>query len=139
MNHTDSIKYIKNLLFKMYNKSTQLMKPNIADNFNNKNKLRNPALHEICLINSIEKLNKLISLEFVDIMNITEDNYMLTLDNTYFNETILIDKNERILPIRLMKSNEIINMETSKMNILDINKNSFCGYILHEIINSNIQ
>ena len=139
MNHTDSIKYIKNLLFKMYNKSKQLMKHNIADNFNNKYKLRNPALHEICLINSIKKLNKLISVEFVDIMNITEDNYTLTLDNTYFDETVLIDKNERILPIRLMKSNEIINIETSKINVLDINKNNYCGYKLYEIINSNIQ
>ena len=56
MNHTDNIKYIKSILFKTYNKSTQVMKHNIADNFNNKYNLRNPALHENCLVNSIEKL-----------------------------------------------------------------------------------
>ena len=56
MNHTDNIKYIKSILFKTYNKSTQIMKHNIADNFNNKYNLRSPALHEVCLVNSIEKL-----------------------------------------------------------------------------------
>ena len=58
MNHTDNIKYIKSILFKTYNKNTQIMKHKIPDNFNNKYNLRNPALHEFCLVNSIEKLKR---------------------------------------------------------------------------------
>ena len=119
-------------------KSAQIMKDNIADNFNNKYKLRNPALHEVCLVNSVEKVNKILSLEFIDIMNITEENYSLTLDNTYFDETILIDKNERILPIRSRKGSGLYDIETSKTRILDISKNNYCGYILYEIVNNTI-
>ena len=138
MNRTDNIKYNKSILFKIYNKSAQIMKHNIADNFNNKYKLKNPALHEACLFNSIEKINKILSLEFIDIMNITEENYSLTLDNTYFDETILIDKNERILPIRSRKGSGLYDIETSKIRILDISKNNYCGYILYEIVNNTI-
>ena len=137
MNHTDNIKCIKAILFNTYNKSTQLMKHNIADNLHNKYKLRNPAIHELCLINSIDKLSKTLSYEFVDVMNNTEDNYKLTLDNNYFDETFLIDKNERIIPIRLRRVNEIYDAVSSKINILDINKNNYCGYILYELINTN--
>ena len=109
------------------------MKHNIADNFTNKYKLRNPGLHEVCLVNSIEKVNKILSLEFVDIMDITEEKYTLTLDSSYFDETILLDNNERILPIRLRKGNDLYDLETSKIRILDISKNNYCGYILYEI------
>ena len=31
-------------------------------------------------------------------MNYTEDNYELTLENSYFTEYIVIDEDERILP-----------------------------------------
>ena len=116
-------------------KSAQIMKHNIADNFNNKYKLRNPALHEVCLVNSVEKVSKILSLEFIDIMNITEENYSLTLDN---DEAILIDKNERILPIRSRKGSDLYDIETSKIRILDISKNNYCGYILYEIVNNTI-
>ena len=137
MNHTDNIKYIKSILFKTHNKSTQLMKHNIADNLHNKYKLRNPTLHELCIVNSIEKVNKMLSYEFVDIMNNTEDNYKLTLDNNYFDITLLIDKNERILPIRLRRENEMYDAVSRKVKILDINKNNYCGYILYELVNVN--
>ena len=137
MNHTDNIKYIKSILFKTHNKSTQLMKHNIADNLHNKYKLRNPTLHELCIVNSIEKVNKMLSYEFVDIMNNTEDNYKLTLDNNYFDITVLVDKNERILPIRLRRENEMYDAVSRKVKILDINKNNYCGYILYELVNVN--
>ena len=137
MNHTDNIKYIKTILFKTYNKSTQLMKHNIADNLHNKYKSRNLAIHELCLLNSMEKVNKILSYEFADVMNNTEDNYKLTLDNNYFDETLFIDKNERIIPIRLRRENEIYDAVSCKINILDINKNNYCGYILYKLINTN--
>ena len=137
MNHSDIIKYMKSILFKTHNKSTQLMKHNIADNLHNKYKLRNPTLHELCIVNSIEKVNKMLSYEFVDIMNNTEDNYKLTLDNNYFDITVLVDKNERILPIRLRRENEMYDAVSRKVKILDINKNNYCGYILYELVNVN--
>ena len=138
MNRTDNIKYIKTILFKTYNKSTQLMKHNIADNSHNKYKLRNPVIHELCLLNSMEKVNKILSYEFADVMNNTEDNYKLTLDNNYFDETLFIDKNERIIPIRLRRENEIYDAVSCKINILDINKNNYCGYILYKLFNINL-
>ena len=130
MNHTDNIKYIKSMLFKTGNKSIQLMKHNIADNLHNKYKLRNPAIHELCLVNSIVKVNKILSDKFVDVMNNIVDNYKLTLHNNYFDETLLIDKNERILPIRLRREDDMYDAVSCKINILDINKNNYCGYIL---------
>ena len=51
-------------------------------------------------------------------MNNAEDIYTLALDNNYFDDNILIDKNERIIPIRVMKADKIINKDTYKMNIL---------------------
>ena len=137
MNHTDNIKYIKTILFKTYNKSTQLMKHNIADNLHNKYKSRNPAIHELCLLNSMEKVNKILSYEFVDVMNNTGDNSKLTLDNNYFDETLFIDENERIVPIRLRRENEIYDAVSCKISILDINKNNCCGYILYDLIHIN--
>ena len=137
MNHTDNIKYIKSILFKTCNKSIQLMKHNIADNLHNKYKLRNPAIHELCLVNSIEKVNKILSDKFVDVMNNIVDNYKSTLHNNYFDETLLIDKNERILPIRLRREEEMYDAVSCKINILDINKNNYCGYILYELVHTN--
>ena len=137
MNHTDNIKYIKSILFKTCNKSIQLMKHNIADNLHNKYKLRNPAIHELCLVNSIEKNNKILSDKFVDVMNNIVDNYKSTLHNNYFDETLLIDKNERILPIRLRREEEMYDAVSCKINILDINKNNYCGYILYELVHTN--
>ena len=128
---------MKSILFKAHNKSTQLMKHNIADNLHNKYKLRNPTLHELYIVNSIEKVNKMLSHEFVDIMNNTEDNYKLTLDNNYFDITVLVDKNERILPIRLRRENEMYDVVSRKIKILDINKNNYFGYILYELVNVN--
>ena len=137
MNHTDNIKYIKSMLFKTCNKSIQLMKHNIADNLHNKYKLRNPAIHELCLVNSIEKVNKILSDKFVDVMNNIVDNYKSTLHNNYFDETLLIDKNERILPIGLRREEEMYDAVSCKINILDINKNNYCGYILYELVHTN--
>lgn len=71
-------------------------------------------------------------------MNNTEDIYTLALDNNYFDDNILIDKNERIIPIRVMKADKIINKDTYKMNILDINKNNHSAYILYEIIDGDM-
>ena len=95
-------------------------------------------LHEVCLVNSIEKVNKIFSLEFIDIMNVTEENHTLTLDNNFFDETILLDINKIILPIRVRKGNDVFHMSACKINISDISKNNYCGYILYEIVGNTI-
>ena len=138
MNHTDNIKFIKSILSKTYNQSTQLMKHNIADNLHNKYKLRTPPIHELCFLNSMEKVNKILSYEFVDVMNNTEYIYKLKLDNNSFDEALLIDKNETIVPIRFITKNETYDAVSCKINILDINKNNYCGYILYELFNINL-
>ena len=79
------------------------MEHSIATDLKQKYTLKNRALHEQCLINALEKLNKLLSVENNEYMNNTEDNYILTLDNYFFNEYIFIDEDERILPIRIKK------------------------------------
>ena len=50
-------------------------------------------LHEYCIINSIDDINRLLSAEYKEYMNeigeIDEiDEYMLTVDKDYFNENI---------------------------------------------------
>ena len=114
MNHTDNIKFIKSILSKTYNQSTQLMKHNIADNLHNKYKLRTPPIHELCFLNSMEKVNKILSYEFVDVMNNAEYVYKLKLDNNSFDEALLIDKNETIVPIRLRRKNEMYHAVSCK-------------------------
>ena len=71
-------------------------------------------------------------------MNNTKDIYKLTLDNNYFDEVLLIDKNERIVPITLRRENEMFDAISCKINILDINKNNYGGYILYELFNTNL-
>ena len=85
----------------------------------------------------MEKVNKTLSYEFVDVMNNTEDTYKLTLDNSYFDNALLIDNNQRIIPIRLRRENEIYDAVACKIKILDINKNKYCEYILYELVNTN--
>ena len=99
----------------------------IAINLNKKYKLKNPLLHEHCIINTLERLNSILSVEKNEYASNTEDNYILTLDKNYFTESILTDENERRLPIRVMKADEIINKDSLMINIIDVTKNNYCG------------
>ena len=71
-------------------------------------------------------------------MNNSEDNYELTLENSYFTEDIVIDEDERTLPIRIKKTDEIINKDIYMLRIVDIVKNNYCGYILYEVIDGDM-
>ena len=133
----NTVNYIKYRLKSIFDEEVvymEYMEHLIAMDLNKKYKLKNPALHEQCLINTLGKLNKLLSVENNEYMNNTEDNYTLTLDNNYFNESIFIDENEKILPIRIKKTDKIINKDTHMINITDIIKNNYYGYILYEVI-----
>ena len=123
----DTIKYIKNYYKNIHDEEIIYMERTIAINLNKKYKLKNPILHEHCIINTLERLNNILSVEKSEYASNTEDNYILTLDNIYFTESILIDENERILPIRVMKANGIINKDSLMINIIDVKKNNYCG------------
>ena len=71
------------------------------------------------------------------------DEYILTLDNKYFNESIHISSDIKIIPIRIEKNINKVNEDDSdkdslmidtknKIKIISIEKNNHCGYILYE-------
>ena len=81
MNHRENISHIKHHLKNMFDKEIASMENFIAINLKQKYKLKIRALHEQCLINTLEKLNKLLLLENNKYINNREDNYELTLEN----------------------------------------------------------
>ena len=123
----DTIKYIKNYFKNIHDEEIIYMEGTIAINLNKKYKLKNPLLHEHCIINTLERLNSILSVEKNEYASNTEDNYILTLDKNYFTESIFVDENERRLPIRVMKADEIINKDSLMINIIDVKKNNYCG------------
>ena len=138
MNHRENISHNKHHLKNMFDKEIVSMEHYIVINLKQKYKLKNRALHEQCLINTLEKLNKLLLLENNKYMNNTEDNYELTLENSYFTEDVVIDEDERTLPIRIKKTDEIINKDIYMLRTVDIVKNNYSGYILYEIIDGDM-
>ena len=138
MNHKENMSHIRYHLKNMFDKEIVSMEHSIAIDLKQKYTLKTRALHEQCLINTLEKLNKLLLLENNKYMDYTEDNYKLTLENSYFTEYIAIDEDERILPIRIKKTDETVNKDIYMLRIVDINKNNYCGYILYEVIDGNI-
>ena len=104
MNHNDAIKYIKSQIKNMLNDKIKSMRQSITNNLKKQYKLKNPILHEHCIIDSIEEFNKLLAIENKEYMNeIGEiDKYTLTLDNN-FSENIHINDDIKILPIRIEK------------------------------------
>ena len=72
------------------------------------------------------------------------DEYILTLDNKYFNESIHISSDIKIIPIRIEKNINKVNEDDSDKDslmidtedkikkIISIQKNNNCGYKLYE-------
>ena len=118
----------------------------IRSNTKKQYKLKNPILHEHCIINSIEEFNKLLSAENEEYTNKIEfdkiDEYMLTVDNDYFNDNIHIFDDIKIIPIRIEKINDQPSEDDdykespiigNEIKIISIEKNCYCRYILYEI------
>ena len=110
----------------------------IRSNIKKQCKLKNPILHEYCILNSIEVFNRLLSAENKEYMNeigdIDEiDEYMLTVDNDYFNENIAIFDDIKIMPIRIEKTDNLLREDDdeykklptigTKIKIISIEKN----------------
>ena len=117
----------------------------IRSNLKKQYKQKNPILHEYCITNSIEEFNKLLTAENKEYINeIGEiDEYILTVDNIYFNESIYISNDIKIILIRIEKNINKVNEDDSdkdslmidtsdKIKIISIEKSNHCGYILYE-------
>ena len=51
---------------------------------------------------------------------------------------MVIDEDERALPIIIKKKVEIINKDIYILRTVDIVKNNYCGYILYEVIDGDM-
>ena len=146
MNHVDVIKYIKSHCKIMLEDKVKSIEHVIRSNIKKQYKLKNPILHEYCIIHGIEEFNRLLSAENKEYMNEIGDidEYILTVDNNYFNENIAISDDIKIILIRIEKidnqlgkddeNKELLPKDTNdKIKIISSEKNSYCGYPLYEI------
>ena len=138
MNHGDVIKYIKSHFKNMLEDKVKSIEQALRSNIKKQCKLKNPILHEYCIINSIEEFNRLLSAENKEYMNeigdIDEiDEYMLTVDNDYFNENIAIFNDIKMVPTRIEKTDNLLKEDDdeykklptigTKTKIISIEKN----------------
>ena len=143
MNHEEVIKYIKNNFQNMLDDKIKSFENSVRNNLKKPFKLKNPILHEYCIINTIEEFNRLLSTEnsiFSTENDADTDKHMLTVDNDFFNKHINIS-DDKIIPIKIEKikteKDELIidYAEYTQVRILSFEKNNYCGYILYEIRN----
>ena len=143
MNHEEVIKYIKNNFQNMLDDKIKSFENSVRNNLKKPFKLKNPILHEYCIINTIEEFNRLLSTEnsiFSTKNDADTDKHMLTVDNDFFNKHINIS-DDKIIPIKIEKittgKDELIidYAEYTQVRILSFEKNNYCGYILYEIRN----
>ena len=143
MNHEEVLKYIKNNFQNMLDDKIKSFENSVRNNLKKPFKLKNPILHEYCIINTIEEFNRLLSTEnsiFSTENDADTDKHMLTVDNDFFNKHINIS-DDKIIPIKIEKiiteKDELIidYAEYTQVRILSFEKNNYCGYILYEIRN----
>ena len=142
MNHEYVIKYIKSQFKNMLDDKIKSLEYPIRSNLKKQYKLKNPILHEYCIISSIDEFSKLLTAENKEFINeIGEiDKYILTVDNKYFNESIYISDDIKIIPIGIEKNINKVNDDDDdddkntyeKMKIISIEKSNHCGYILYK-------
>ena len=141
MSHEYVIKYIKSQFKNMHDDKIKSLERPIRSNLKKQYKLKNPILHEYCIINSIDEFNRLLTAENKEFINeIGEiDEYMLKVDNKYFDEIIYISDDIKIIPIRIEKNINKKNEDddddkdtSNKIKITSIEKGNHCGYILYE-------
>ena len=141
MSHKYLIKYMRSQFKNMHDDKIKSLELPIRSNLKKQYKLKSPILHEYCIINSIDEFNRLLRAENKESINeIGEiDEYMLTVDNKYFDEIIYISDDIKIIPIRIEKNINKVNgdddddKDTShKIKIISIEKGNHCGNILYE-------
>ena len=82
MHHNEIIRYIKTHFKNMVDEKIESIEHAIRTNLKKTCRLKNPILHEYCIINTIEELNRLLTIEnsaFSSEIDESIDNYMLLL------------------------------------------------------------
>ena len=132
------IKYIKSQFKNMHDDEIKSLECPIRSNLKKQHKRKNPILHEHCIINNRDEFNRLLTSENKEFINeIGEiDEYILTIDNKYFDESIYISDDIKIIPIRIEKNINKVNGDddndkdaSHKIKIISIEKGNHCGYI----------
>ena len=143
MNHKEIIKYIKINFKNRLDDKIKSFEQTVKNNLKKPYKLKNPILHEYCIINTIVELNQSLSIEnliFTTEIDVDTGKYMFTVDNDFFNEHINIS-DDKIIPIKIEKiiteadELSIDDTEDKQVRILSFEKNNCCGYTLYEIRN----
>ena len=138
MSHEYVIKYIKSQFKNMHDDEIKSLECPIRSNLKKQHKRKNPILHEHCIINNRDEFNRLLTAENKEFINeIGEiDEYILTVDNKYFDESIHISDDIKIIPIRIEKNINKVNGDddddkdaSHKIKIISIEKGYHCGYI----------
>ena len=133
-------KYIKCHFKIMLEDKIKSTEQSIRSNIKKQYKLKNPILHEYCVINSTEEFNRLLSTEnkeYINEIGGTDeiDEYKLPVDNDYFNENIDISDDIKIVPIRKEKIDNLIGEDDeykklptidAKIKTVSIVKNCYC-------------
>ena len=147
MNHSKVINYIKSQFKNFVNGKIKYYERYICNSLDksikNQYTLKNPALLECGIIDSLKELNRQLSAENNECIKHLEESfsYRLSVDNDYVHENIHLYNNFNILAIRIKKLYNQFDDENkdwhinNKINIIDIRMNDHYGYILYETNN----
>ena len=147
MNHSKVIKYIKSQFKNFVNGKIKYYERYICNSLDksikNQYTLKNPALLECGIIDSLKELNRQLSAENNECIKHLQESfsYRLSVDNDYVHENIHLYNNFNILAIRIKKLYNQFDDENkdwhinNKINIIDIRMNDHYGYILYETNN----
>ena len=126
MNHSKVIKYIKSQFKNFVNGKIKYYERYICNSLDksikNQYTLKNPALLECGIIDSLKELNRQLSAENNECIKHLQESfsYRLSVDNDYFNENIHLFDNFNILSIRIKKETNNLMMKTKIIHILII-------------------
>ena len=148
MNHSKVINYIKSQFKNFVNGKIKYYERYICNSLDksikNQYTLKNPALLECGIIDSLKELNRQLSAENNECIKHLEESfsYRLSVGNNYFNENIHLYDRLNILPIGIKRINNKFDDEkedhshiANKINTIDIRMYDHYGYVLYETNN----
>ena len=130
MNHSKVIKYIKSQFKNFVNGKIKYYERYICNSLDksikNQYTLKNPALRECGIIDSLKELNRQLSAENNEYIKHLEErfSYRLSVDNDYVHENTHLYNNFNILAIRIKNYTTNLMMKT-KIHILIVKYNRY--------------